>query len=576
MDDTGDPIRRYHRFWQARTIRNGLVLVVLAALLPMAVLSLLQGAAAWQDSRVLVANQLRANAWAIAEGERDAFVIARYALLMASRNRDVRDIGPGCTEGLAQGQQIAIGVINFARSDAAGRVRCSVLPFNAGESFADAPWWQRGIKTEGFSLSKPTIGSISKRSILVMMLTVRKPDGAQDGAITAAISLDALQASLNRRRATNPAALIEIIGSDGAVILSNSAVVFSKPDLPLRAVNLTPLKSQDGAEWMYATTPLQGKDLFVLYAEPHRDLMSGALWQVRQSLILPVIAMSLATLAIWLGSYWLVGRWLTKLQSLTTRFGQGDFTGDRSAYVTAPREISALSNDLHIMGDMIGARDAALVSALAAKSALTNEVHHRVKNNLQIVTSLLTLQADRVADASAREVLGQARSRIAALGLIHRLLYQHGEDNERSGVNMRQLLAELGPQLRAANRRRGDVSLNCMCKDFELSVDDAVPLTLFIVEGVSNAFRHGFDEGVVGCIDLQLVADEEQVELTVKDDGDGYVVADTVAKMGIELMNAFAGQLNGAMQVTSNRTGTQVTLRYPLARDGSADRADAT
>ena len=218
------------------------------------------------------------------------------------------------------------------------------------------------------------------------------------------------------------------------------------------------------------------------------------------------------------------------------------------------------------MAAMIEARDKALNVALEAKTALTREVNHRVKNNLQIVTSLLTLQADRVADPLARTALGQAKARIAALGLIHRVLYEHDTHNVLGTVNMRLLMAELCPQLRAANRARGNIDLQCESDDLDLSVDQAVPLTLFIVEAVTNAFRHAYAEDRAGTISIVMADQEGQVSLVVDDDGIGYATTDAIGKMGFELMNAFATQLSATLDVASNASGTKVTLRYPLVQ----------
>jgi two-component sensor histidine kinase len=325
-------------------------------------------------------------------------------------------------------------------------------------------------------------------------------------------------------------------------------------------------RSQDGTKWLYATAPLHGKDLTIVYAEPRDDLLATALWQVRQSIWLPLIAMALASLAIWMGTHWLVVRWLRKLRVLAEQFERGDFVGDRAAFSKAPREVAALSDDLHAMAETIDHRDAALNTALAAKTALTREVNHRVRNNLQIVTSLLTLQADRVADTYARDALGQARARIAALGLIHRVLYEHDTHNVSGTVNMRLLLVELCPQLRAANRGQGNTDLHCNCDDFDLSVDQAVPLTLFIVEVVTNAFRHGYTDGRNGIITILMKNTDGKIELSIVDDGEGYAVKEPVGKMGFELINAFAMQLSGTLDVVSNTSGTKVSLSYPLVQ----------
>jgi two-component sensor histidine kinase len=552
--------------WAARTLRNGLVLVVVVALLPMAVLSALQGSAAWADARVLAANKLRANAWLVAEGERDVFTSARQAVLSASRASTVRTMGDGCSDVLADARLGTVGIINLTRSDASGRLRCSALPFKVNESFAGELWWQRATTIEGLSLSPPIIGKISGKPVLVMAMRVRGSDGTQAGVITASISLEALRASLVKRSVTNPEALVEIVDADGTVIVSNQKTALKLTGSALANNQGDSARSQDGVQWLYATAPLYGRELTVVYAEESDNVLSTALWQVRQSIFLPLIAMALASLAIWAGTHWLVVRWLRKLQALAAQFGRGDFAGNRDAYHDAPREVAALSNELHAMAETINARDTALIAALAAKTELTREVNHRVKNNLQIVTSLLTLQADRVADAYARDALGQARARIAALGLIHRVLYDHDTYNALGTVDMGLLMNELCPQLRAANPVQSGVDLRCDCEAFQVSVDQAVPLTLFIVEAVTNAYRHGYADKKEGIIRVRMAVIESHVKLNIDDDGTGYTIVDSVGKMGFELINAFASQLGGTLEMESNNAGTNVSLRYPLIR----------
>ncbi len=565
MEEMGEGEIEEKRRRRTMTLRSGLVLVVLAGLLPMAILSVIQGRASWRDARALATTRLQSQAWLIAEGERDAFIIARHALQTASRSPAVRTMDEQCSAALINAHRGTTGIANFTRSDSTGRIRCSALRFNGTDSFAGESWWQRAIKINGLSVSKPVFGKISKKPIVVLALPLRSDRGDFDGVATASISLDTLRAALARRSAINPDALIEIVGADGSAILSNDRVKLVRPTQWKSNDDLSFVKSRDGADWQYARAPLFGKDLSILYAKPSTTLLAVELSQFRQSIWLPLIAMVLASLAIWTGTHWLVVRWLRKLQSLAGQFARGDYSGNEEAYRKAPKEIAELSYDLHGMATTIENRDQRLNAALAAKSALTREVNHRVKNNLQIVTSLLTLQADRVADPWARDALGQAKARIAALGLIHRVLYEHDTHNELGTVNMRLLMAELCPQLRAANRTFPNVDLRCNTDDLELSVDQAVPLTLFIVEVVTNAFRHGYAENRAGNISISITVSEGQVDLVVIDDGDGYVVVDPVGKMGFELMNAFSTQLNGTLNMHSSPSGTQVTLRHLVA-----------
>lgn len=551
--------------WTARTLRNGLVLVVIAALLPMSILSIWQGREAWNDARVLAANQLRIKAWLIAESERDAFDRARQAIQFAKTARSVRTMDAQCSNVLADTLAGTSGVLNIVRSDAAGRARCSALSFKGTENFAREDWWQKAIKVVGVSLGDPIIGQITKKMAFRMAVRMEKPDGSLDGLISAAISLEQLKAAFERRAASDPTAMIELVNANGISLISNKKSIFQLPvvyadDLPSTAV------APDGTRWLYATAPLHGKDLTIVYARPTDDVLSAARSQVRQSVALPLIAMLLASLAIWTGTHWLVVRWLRKLQDLAAQFARGDFSGNRAAYVRAPREVALLSDDLHTMAETIGQRDTALSTALAAKTELTREVNHRVKNNLQIVTSLLTLQADRVADDYARDALGQARARIAALGLIHRVLYERDTHNALGTVNMALLMDELCPQLRAANRRQHNIDLKCESDPFEVTVDQAVPLTLLIVEVVTNAFRHAYPDNRDGSIKIDMSEAAGKVTLSIVDDGAGYSLADPTGKMGFELINAFATQLGAQLDMSSDAAGTRVNLRYALAQ----------
>jgi two-component sensor histidine kinase len=191
-------------------------------------------------------------------------------------------------------------------------------------------------------------------------------------------------------------------------------------------------------------------------------------------------------------------------------------------------------------------------------------VHHRVKNNLQIITSLLTLQAGRVSEPWAREVLGQTRSRISALALIYRLLYQDDSENERGEVALDSLMSELCIQLRAANRDRPGVELQCDTLPHPIAIDHAVPLALFVVEAVTNAYRHAFAPEDKGHIQLKVDHVGPEDILEISDNGRGFLQRADLGQMGSELMNAFATQVSGVLETQSKvGKGTTIRLRLP-------------
>lgn len=295
--------------------------------------------------------------------------------------------------------------------------------------------------------------------------------------------------------------------------------------------------------------------------------MTPSLRQMQVSVLLPLIAMLFASLAIWFATNRMVVRWLRRLGGLANQFAGGNFAGNEYLFAKAPEEVVSLSDDLHSMARAIEARDDELKSALAIKTELTREVHHRVKNNLQIVMSLLTLQESQIEDSHAQGTLSQTRVRIAALALIHRLLYQQ-EDSD-IGVNhigIDNLMGELCTQLRTANRGRHNIDLKCDIVTHSIEVDHAVPLALFTVEAVTNAYAHAFDNDGAGLIKLTFEIEDGEAVLIIADDGRGYDIDASATRMGSDLMTAFADQVRGKASIESAPgAGTKITLRFPAS-----------
>jgi two-component sensor histidine kinase len=402
--------------------------------------------------------------------------------------------------------------------------------------------------------------------VLFLILPLRTADGQTDGTITAAIDVKYLRDGL-RQAARGSAGALAIVTRDGAKVASGDRPLPFTPDVTARQNQPVEIRDSNGTLWIYTLHKLYSSDLFVVYAEPYDTLMAAAVSQVRTSILLPMISILLASLAIWVGTHRLALIWLRELRAVSGRFAQGDFTGDRHKFDRAPEEIAAFSADLHSMADAIDRRNTDLTHALEAKTLLTREVHHRVKNNLQIINSLLTLQLGRAHEGAAKEVLAQTLARISALALIHRLLYEQDNGYERGEVPIDNLMAELCAQLRGASRSMTHVQLTCQAESFPVPIEYAVPLTLFVVEAVTNAFRHAFPKGRDGTIILRLDLDGARAILDISDNGQGYVVSDVAAQMGTELMRGFATQVDGELSISSrNGVGTQVVLKFPLPR----------
>jgi two-component sensor histidine kinase len=557
-------------------MRQGLILVVFAALLPVVVASFFQGLSTLENTQKLASERLSGSGSAVAERQRDPFVIAQHLLLAHATNQDVRGISDRCDTALRASLNNYPPITNIARTDAQGMVRCSAIPFVGEVNLANEPWWQRGVKARGMTITKsPIYGPIAKRNVLFLILPLRTATGQPDGTLTAAIDVDYLRQGLLKVSPGNDGALA-IVTRDGNIVASGSRPITFEPNMNARQDLPIEADGRDGTTWMYSLHKLYSSDLFVVYAEPREHLMAAAISQVRASILLPLISILLASVAIWVGTNRLALIWLRELRGVSARFAKGDFTDDRRRFERAPEEIAAFSEDLHSMADVIDRRNSDLTQALEAKGLLTREVHHRVKNNLQIINSLLTLQSGRVRESAAKAALAQTRARISALALIHRLLYEQDNGYERGEVAIDNLMTELCTQLRSASRSVPSVELNCRASNFPVPIDYAVPLTLFVVEAVTNAFRHAFPAGTRGVVVLEFHLAGGIATLEISDNGQGYVISDEAGQMGTELMRGFATQVDGTLLVSSEESvGTHVQLKFPLPQMPDAPSAPA-
>jgi len=205
-------------------------------------------------------------------------------------------------------------------------------------------------------------------------------------------------------------------------------------------------------------------------------------------------------------------------------------------------------------------RNDALQQALSEKETLLKEIHHRVKNNLQVISSLLNLQAFTVKDQAAQAALREGRARVQSMSLIHQSLYR--KDN-LTGVNVKEYLQQLCESLLATYQlRRQHIQLRTDIAPITLDVDSIVPLGLIINELLTNIFKYAFPQEQQGRIDIRIVENEQGLELLVCDDGVGIAnPADLLAgnSFGYQLIQAFQHKLNADLEVKSE-DGTQVRL----------------
>ncbi len=310
---------------------------------------------------------------------------------------------------------------------------------------------------------------------------------------------------------------------------------------------------------------------FVFIAAALPDIVLLGLWAPNERSYVLIFAITLLGLLIAVaGLDFVVASPLRRLGLGidTWRSGEGF---DLKKMGRLPREFRGVAQSFKRSTLALSRREDDLRRAVIQQQLAMQEIHHRVKNNLQIVASLLNLQASRIRLPEAKAEFQSARDRVRALATVHRHLYAHGELNT---INMRIFLTDLCGPLFQAMGETGDerIKLEIDAPELQMSSDQAVPLSLIVTEAVTNAIKYGFPAGRSGTISIRLTESGEEVELDIHDDGIGIPAgrveteSGTRDGVGIQLIRGFARQL-GAVLTMQEGAGTRYIVRMKLRRE---------
>jgi PAS domain S-box-containing protein len=203
-----------------------------------------------------------------------------------------------------------------------------------------------------------------------------------------------------------------------------------------------------------------------------------------------------------------------------------------------------------------------LRASLAEKEALLKEVHHRVKNNLQIISSLLSMQASSSQNEQVIHALDESKDRVRAMALIHEKLYQ---SKNLEYIQAEEYISELIDQLVSsfAGQMR-NISLDLQVADLTLDINQAIPCGMIINELVSNALKYAFPEQRSGLVRICLGSHEGNVRLVISDNGVGLPASVDVhhpETLGLELVSILSHQLKASLEVT-RQPGTTFTITF--------------
>jgi len=203
-------------------------------------------------------------------------------------------------------------------------------------------------------------------------------------------------------------------------------------------------------------------------------------------------------------------------------------------------------------------------TSLREKEVLLKEIHHRVKNNLQVISSLLSLQAEYLKDEAMVKIFRESQNRVKSMALIHEKIYQ---SRNLAEVDFGEYLRELATQLfRSYGIGTHGIFMNINADKVVLGVDRAIPCGIIVNELVSNALKYAFPEKAGGRVDITLHTNGKgEIILTVRDNGVGLppdIDFETSDSLGLMLVRMLSEQLQGEVKLRPGEPGTEFTLTF--------------
>jgi two-component sensor histidine kinase len=523
--------------------------------------------------------------------ERRFFDDTRRVLQRLANEPSVRHPDAGrCAAALRQVLNTSREFSNLVYSDADGQPVCwttdSITKIPAQAQF------QERSAIRDFSLSDYMFTADSPFPVIVATQPVFAEDGHLQGMLSASIELYWLTTFVHEARLPSDGVFF-LLDSNGNV-LANRALFFDNqnPALP---------KTESGASRNEALRSAVGEDLidevvsrrlvdfeaigndevrrvYSSVALPHGNVTvlfgvpaATALGWIEKDLVTRILSVCViwwtGIVVAWMGTRFLITRWIITLKRMAQAFAGGDYAVSDFKLNEAPGELRALGETMMLMAGRIEAREEELFRSVQQKDILLKEIHHRVKNNLQIVSSLLNIHGKAVSEPTARNALDDVKTRVRALALVHRYLYE--ADDVRMvplQMFMTELCRTLVNSLSDAKRR---IALRVDIPEVTIVSDWAVPVALLVTEAITNAMKHAFPGGRSGTIAVRLAMNTAtgQAVLIVSDDGVGPPVTDRdehSRQLGLHLIQAFARQIGGELSI-SGPPGMTIKVRFAIA-----------
>lgn len=393
-------------------------------------------------------------------------------------------------------------------------------------SLADRAWFKAHLGGAESYLGEAIKSRLGRNIVYTLSKRIVGADGSFQGAVDVAIQARSVHNPALRPPGT---AILQLWTLDGRLVVSNYMRFDAHGNpLPQIAPFHTPPTGDDG----YMETA--DKDLIIVYRKAAGRPLIATVTVKRSEILRPWdrdTEFSAALFVMVLLAGGLLARFATDLADADQR---------------ARKSLEETAN--------------ALSAAVTQRDLLLKEIHHRVKNNLQLTSSLIQMQARQFDNPSVRDAFSRTQQRVFAIGMIHDVLYN---DDANAAVDVRGYVERLAAQISRADEadKRG-IKTKLDIAPVDLVPEQATPLGLIASEVLDNAYKHAFPEDGGGQITVTVREDNGEVELMIADNGTGYAPGtDSPKSLGSRLIQTLTLQLHGTSGYTQEN-GTTFRLRF--------------
>ncbi|SNT22679.1 sensor histidine kinase [Jannaschia aquimarina] len=489
--------------------------------------------------------------------------------------------GPGFQDGETCDRLLARFMSNYDLFSYAafigtdGRMTCS--SDGRQYDFSGDPPFQRALADQRSTITVNENAPLSGRPVLILTSPMRERD-ALLGFLSVSIPIDRIGNRPQGTVLTEPLHL---------VTFNNYGEVLTRPDgeaampsiLPADVSLETLAREGDrsfvaadstGEERVFANVAVVPGLVFALTSWPLDVLGGSTVNKIVLTGLMPVLMWLASLLVAVLALERLVFRHIRSLSRQMNAFARRRSLIRTPMLTNAGSELAQIEADFRAMAGAILQDEALLENNLREKNILLKEVHHRVKNNLQLISSIMNMQARRLKGAEARDVLRRMQDRVMGLAAVHRSLYQT-EDMGR--IDAGALVGDLSRQIVVSSADGGAIEFDADVDQVLLDADRAVALSLTVSEAMTNAVEHArAKEGEHGAIHLALKREEGSARLTISNGcaSGGGGADDGGTGLGLQLVTAFARQLNGKLDVSQDEGTFRLDLLFPIEGDKNA------